>query len=190
LHPEPMFPRGHRSGALVALAVALVLALIGWGAVSLRPVVSFAPSPMEIPVGGVRASVVQRNLADTRRLMPGGVVEAGWLPSGFVLTQAEYSPGGAGEPTVSLDLYYTAGANHVASVHIWQTLATDLAGKDPVGIGQWLDIDAASWSALTLDDGRLQLSTRTRDGRTISLDGNLSADLMRRIAGQLVRRGG
>jgi hypothetical protein len=168
----------------------LAVLLIGWGIINLPPVVSFTPSPMEIPVGGVRADVVQRNLADARRLMPGGVVEAGWLPSGFVLSQAAYGPGGAGEPIDSLDLSYTAGAGHVSSVHIWQTLAPDLGGKDPVGIGQWLDIDAASWSALTLDGGRLQLSTRTRDGRTISIDGDLSADLMRRIAGQLVTRGG
>lgn len=172
----------------------LAVLLIGWGIGSLRPVVSLAPSPMEIPVGGVRASVVERNLADARKLMPGGVVEAGWLPSGFVLSQAEYSPGGAGEPIVSLDLSYAAGAsqgaNHVSNVHIWQTLATDLGGKDPVGIGPWLDIDAASWSVLPLDGGRLQLSTQTQDGRTVTLDGNLSADLMRRIAGQLVRRGG
>jgi hypothetical protein len=188
LHPR--FLRGHRYSAIAAVGGVLAVLLIGWGIVFLPPVVSFAPSPMEIPVGGVRASVVQRNLADARRLMPGGVVEAGWLPSGFVLSQAEYNPGGPGEAIVSLDLSYTAGASNGSSVHIWQTLADDLGGKDPVGMGVWLDIDATSWSALTLDGGRLQLSTRTRDGRTVSLDGNLSTDRMRRIAGQLVRRGG
>lgn len=170
------------AGGVVAVAIAVVvLALL-----IVQPPRSLVPQPTatEIAVGGVRAAIVRHNLADARSLMPGGVVEPGWLPGGFFLTQAEYNrPGSTIGPIDSVDLYYQGPGGR--NVHVWQTLGQNLGSKAPVGVGE---VVPGVWDSLELPGGRLQLSTRASDGRTVTVDGNLPADEVQEIVQRLVTR--
>lgn len=177
------------ASALLVVGIALVL---GLGHVQIGPFGwssgANVPSATEIPIGGPRAAVVRENLDAARQFMPGGLVEPGWLPAGVVLTNAEYDRPGTTGPIDSVDLSYAGpGSGATGQVHIWQTVARDLGAKDPVGVGASVPLGGATWSLLT-SPGRLALSTRTADGRTISLDGNLARDAMERIAASLVVR--
>lgn len=90
-------------------------------------------TPAEVPVGGVRAPIIRENLVAARTGMPGGLLEPGWLPDGFVLVNADYM--GAANEIQSVDLDYD-GVTHY--LHIWQSHATpDQLGEiDPLPKGE------------------------------------------------------
>ncbi len=146
------------------------------------------PTPTDIPVGGVRAPITQQNLVAAREGMPGGLLEPGWLPDGFVLVNAEY--GGAGDE-MSVDLFYV-GPSH--QLHIWQTRISpaELGAQDPVPMGQ--PLQDTGWNANPLPaaqvggDGVVEFSTRLEDGRTITLDSDLDEGTMRRVLDSLYFR--
>ncbi len=178
------------ASALVVVGVAVALGpghgqmgQLGWWSAGASP-----PLGTEIPIGGARATIVRENLEAARRLMPGGLIEPGWLPAGYVLTNAEYDRPGTSGPIASVDLSYAGpGSGATGDVHIWQTVARDLGTKGPVGVGVSVPLDGVTWSLATLRGG-LALSARTADGRTISLDGDLGRDAMERIAASLAVR--
>ena len=160
--------------------VVTVLGLAGCGA--------NMPTPTDIPVGGVRAPITQQNLVAAREGMPGGLLEPGWLPDGFVLVNADYI--GAGNE-MSVDLFYV-GPSH--QLHIWQTRISpaELGAQDPVPKGQ--PLDGTDWNANPLpaaqvgSDGVVEFSTRLEDGRTITVDSDLDEGTMRRILESLYSR--
>ena len=183
----PAYAIAAAGGLLLVVGIALLLGVGRYPAGSLawwsR---GSAPSAMGVPIGGSLATVVRANLEAARRRMPGGLVEPGWLPAGFILTNAEYNSAATGGPLISVDLSYSRpGFAVIGQVHIWQTLARDLGRKDPVGIGTRVQIGSATWS-LVENGATLALSRRMADGRTISLDGNLGLDAMKSIAAALV----
>ena len=161
--------------------VATLLVLAGCGA--------NMPTPTDIPVGGVRAPITQQNLVAAREGMPGGLLEPGWLPDGFVLVHADYIE--AGNEIASVDLVYD-GPDH--QLHIWQTRISpaELGAQDPVPMGQ--PLQDTRWNANPLPaaqvggDGVVEFSTRLEDGRTITLDSDLDEGTMRRVLDSLYFR--
>lgn len=172
---------GKRRAALIAIppAVALVATACGWP----------SQTPVEIPVGGVREGITAANLAAARDGMPGGLLEPGWLPEGFELVHAEYVK--VGRQVESVDVVYENGTNYV---HLWQTQLSpeELGVKDPVTKGE--PIDDTGWNMNPLNaarvgrEGVVEYSTRLPDGRTVTVDSDLPADVMRRILESLYLR--
>jgi hypothetical protein len=143
---------------------------------------SSAPTPSEIPVGGVRESIIRQNLAAARNGFRGGLLEPGWLPDSFVLVGAEYSQ--QGSEIDSVDLRYEAGPHYL---HIWQTDASpeQLGEKDPVAKAE--PMPGTQWNRHPLSaeqvgrDGVVEYSRRLDDGRTVSIDSDLDQDTMRHV---------
>lgn len=163
--------------------VAAALALSGCAALG--------PARTDVPVGGVRAEIVTDNRAAAREKFPGGLLEPAWLPEGFELVQLEYA--GGGRHVDSVDQAYMAGELYV---HIWQTVAELPPEADPLSGGQPVDIAGVTWHVERPDPGDvgragvIVLNARLEDGRTVSVDGNLSEDSMRRVVESLVLVGG
>lgn len=153
---------------------AFVLALTGCGA--------NMPVPTDIPIGGVRAPITQQNLVAARESMPGGLLEPGWLPDGFVLVNADFIK--AGNQISSVDLNY-ASADH--ELHIWQTHLSpnELGESDPVPKGR--PLEGTEWSANRLPaaqvghDGVVEYAIRLDDGRTVTVDSDMDEETMRRV---------
>ena len=161
----------------------LVLVLAGCG-LALSP-------PAEIPIGGVRAAITGENLAAARSEMPGGLLEPGWLPDGFVLVNADYI--GTGNRIGSVDLAYESGTNYL---HVWQSHVSpeDLGARDPVRNGA--PLEGTDWNANPLPEaqvgrpGVVEFSTRLEDGRTVTVDSGLDIETMRRVLESLYLRDG
>ncbi len=88
----------------------------------------------------------------------------------------------------SVDLFYEDGGGN--TLHIWQTNIPDLAalGKDPVGVGETLNLDARAWSSTTQTSGArpLQiLSARFPTGLTVSIDSTLGLGELERVASSI-----
>ncbi|HET8776237.1 MAG TPA: hypothetical protein VFN76_01125 [Candidatus Limnocylindria bacterium] len=149
------------------------------------------PTP-DIPIAGLREPITRENLEAARGGMAGGLLEAGWLPDGFALVNADYIEQGGS--IWSVDLFYQHADG--ASVHIWQTLvsAAELGDKDPVALSE--PIPSTDWNANPLPAGQVgrpgvvEFSTRLDDGRTVSIDSDLGRDIMLRILESLVMRSG
>jgi hypothetical protein len=160
----------------VITATLLVLAGCGLG----------VPTPTEIPIGGVREPFTRENLVAARAGMPGGLLEPGWLPDGFVLVHADY----IGE---SVDLAYEGAGR---SLHIWQThISPDQLGEsDPVPKGE--PLEGTEWNANPLPAaqvgraGVVEYSARLADGRTVSVDSDLEASAIERVLASLYLRTG
>ncbi len=174
-----------RSRLALALACAVVLAACD-GSVLPTPV------PTDIPIGGVREPITRQDLAAAREEMPGGLLEPAWLPDGFALVHIGYF-GGLEQST---DLYYDDGVQYL---HIWQAHrdAADIGDSDPVALGEPIEIgDDIEWhsnpgvAAQTGRIGVVEYSARWTDGRTISVDGDLSPDLMVRVLKSIAVRDG
>lgn len=148
------------------------------------------PRPTDIPVGGARAPITQQNRVAAREGMPGGLLEPGWLPDGFVLVSADYIE--ADDQIESVDVSYQGPSHYL---HIWQTNASPehLGDKDPVPMGQ--PIAGTVWGANPLPAaqigraGVVEYSARLADGRTASIDSDLDADTMKRVLEMLYLRG-
>jgi hypothetical protein len=148
-------------------------------------------TPAEVPVGGVRAPIIRENLVAARTGMPGGLLEPGWLPAGFVLVNADYM--GAANEIQSVDLDYD-GVTHY--LHIWQSHATpDQLGEiDPLPKGE--PIEGTEWNANPLPaaqvgrPGVIEFSTRLEDGRTVTVDSDLDEDTMGRVLESLYLQDG
>ena len=147
------------------------------------------PAATDIPVGGVRAPITQENLVAARD-QPGGLLEPGWLPEGFVLVHADYIE--ARNEISSVDLFY-GGPEH--ALHIWQTGIPpgELGAEDPVPKGQ--PLAGTDWNVNRLPaaqvgrEGVVEYSTRLGDGRTVTVDSDLDDDTMRRVLESLYFRG-
>ena len=161
---------------------AAVLLLSGCGGIM--------PTPADIPIGGVRAPITEQNLVAAREGMPGGLLEPGWLPEGFVLVHADYIE--AGSEISSVDLFYK-GAEH--GLHIWQTAMSpdELGAEDPLPLGE--PLAGTDWNANELSaaqvgsEGVVEYSTRLEDGRTVTIDSDLDEATMRRVLEALHLRG-
>jgi len=170
--------------ATLLVAVSMTVALVGCAALT--------PTPAEIPIGGVREPFTRQDLAAARERMPGGLLEPAWLPDRFELVHVGRSGGANQIETVDLD--YSDGTSYV---HIWQThLSPDqLGGSDPfplgvpVGIGGEVEWHANALSAAQVfREGVVEYSARLPDGRTVSVDSDLDADVMRRVLESLLLR--
>ena len=165
----------------------LALAVVACDALPLSP--SPTPAPTEIPFGGERASITPRDLAAAREGMPGGLVEPSWLPDGFELMLVSYF-GGLEDST---DLYYNDGEH---SLHIWQAFRGpgELGPKDPFDYGDRSPIgDTVEWHATSLEDqlqtdGLVEYRGRLPDGRTVTVDSTLDAEVMERVLQSLYVR--
>ena len=143
-----------------------------------------AAAPTEFPIGGLREPITRQNLADVQREFPGEFLQAGWLPAGFELVNVEYVE--SANRIESVDLQYAFGD---ASLHIWQSELPDedLATKDPVATGDPISIGGVNWHANALPAtqagraGVIAFSARMADGHSISIDGNLGADVMKHV---------
>jgi hypothetical protein len=142
-----------------------------------------APIPPDVPIGGVREPITRQDLAAAREGMPGGLLEPAWLPDGFMLMHVGYF-GGLEQST---DLYYDDGAHYL---HMWQAHRdpADLGDSDSVALGEPIEIGGnLEWRAnprVGAQVGRpgvVEYSTRWADGRTISVDSDLEAELMMRV---------
>ncbi len=164
----------------VLLTISLVLA--GCGA--------NMSTPTDFPVGGMRPLMTQQNLVAAREGMPGGLLEPGWLPDGFVVVNADYIE--ANNQIESVDVYYQGPSHYL---HIWQTNASPehLGDKDPVRMGE--PIAGTVWGANPLPAaqigraGVVEYSARLADGRTASVDSDLDADTMKPVLESLYLRG-
>jgi hypothetical protein len=153
-----------------------------YGVVSTPSTTPNVPAPSEIPVGGVREAITRQNLAAARNGMPGGLLEPGWLPNGFVLVYADYNQ--QSTEIDSVDLRYEADGHYI---HVWQTRASpeQLGEKDPVAKGK--PLRGTQWNTDTVPaeqvgrDGVVEYSTRLPDARTVSIDSDLDQDTMRHV---------
>lgn len=149
------------------------------------------PTPANVPVGGVGARIVREDLLAARTGMPGGLLEPGWLPDGFVLVNADYIE--AANQIQSVDLAYDGVTNYL---HIWQSYASpdELGESDPVPKGE--PIEGTEWNANPLPvaqvgrPGVVEFSTRLEDGRTVTIDSDLDDNTMRRVLESLHLRDG
>jgi hypothetical protein len=142
-----------------------------------------ATLPTDIPITGDWAQFVRRDLAAARQGTANGLLEPCWLPDGYSLVQLFYFPA-EGDST---DLHYTDG---VHPLHIWQAQKApgELGADDPVLHGEPInsggDIDWVAETRSRADagvDGFVIYSARLADGRTVSIDSTLPADVMQRV---------
>jgi hypothetical protein len=123
--------------------------------------------------------------------MPGGLLEPGWLPDGFVLVHADFIE--AGNRIESVDLAYDRAGSYL---HIWQThISPDQLGEsDPVPQGE--PLEGTEWNANPLPAaqvgraGVVEYSARLADGRTVSVDSDLEASVIERVLALLYLRTG
>lgn len=175
---------GQMTRQVALIAVVFTVALGGCAAL--------APAPTEIPIGGVREPVTRQDLAAAREGMPGGLLEPAWLPGGFELVNVGYI--GAANQIETVDMNYGDGTNYL---HIWQTQVSpdELGETDPVPLGDPIAIGGdVEWHANPLPGaqggrgGIVEFSARLPDGRTVSVDGDLDADVMKRVLESLYLR--
>jgi hypothetical protein len=148
------------------------------------------PTAPEIPIGGVRGPITRENLHAARDGMADGLLEAGWLPDGFALVNAEYDEQGG--RIWSADLVYERPDGRY--VHIWQTHVSsdDLGDQDPVALGE--PISGRDWNANALSlaqvgrPGVVEFSARLDDGRTVSIDSDLERATILRVLDSLSLR--
>jgi hypothetical protein len=175
LDQNGVLPDAHRMRRVIT-ATLLVLAGCGLG----------VPTPSEIPIGGLREPFTRENLVAAREGMPGGLLEPGWLPDGFVLVHADF----IGE---TVDLAYEGAGRYL---HIWQThVSPDQLGEsDPVPKGE--PLEGTGWNANPLPAqqvgraGVVEYSARLADGRTVSVDSDLEASVIERVLASLYLRTG
>ena len=142
-----------------------------------------AAAPTEVPIGGLREPITRQNLARVQQNFP-GLLEAGWLPASFELVNVEYVE--TAHRIESVDMNYARGDVYL---HIWQSQLTvaDLGAKDPVATGDPTSIGGVTWRANALSaeqagrEGITAFSARMPDGHTVSVDGNLGADVMKHV---------
>ncbi len=147
-------------------------------------------SPTEVAIGGVRPEITRADLAAARVDMLGGLLEPCWLPDGFQLAHIAYT--GLGPP--STDLWYDGGDLYL---HMWQTYLrpSELGSEDPVALGEPTSIgDDIEWRANPLAHrqigraGVVEYSARLPDGRTVSIDTDVSGDDIERLLNSLCVR--
>ena len=182
---EKVVGMGQVIGQAALIAVVSIAAVLGGCA-------ALAPTPTEIPIGGVREPVTRQDRAAAREGMPGGLLEPAWLPGGFELVNVGYI--GTANQVETVDLNYDDGSNYV---HIWQThLSADQLGEtDPFPLGDPIAIGGdVEWHANALPaeqagrKGVMEFSARLPDGRTVSVDSDLDADVMERVLESLYLR--
>jgi hypothetical protein len=176
-------------GSAVRIGLGLVLALTVVGCGVLPWPSTPTPGPTEIPFGGERASITPMDLAAAREGMPGGLVEPSWLPDGFELMFVAFY-GGLEDST---DLHYNDGEHQL---HIWQAFRGpgELGPKEPFDYGDRIPIgDTVEWHSTSLEDqlrtdGLVEYRGRMPDGRTVTVDSTLDAEVMERILQSLYVR--
>jgi hypothetical protein len=139
-------------------------------------------TPSEIPVGGAREQFTREDLATARDRISGCLLEPGWLPEGFELVNVGYQQ--TMGDIVSVDLHYRDAGGR--SLHIWQAHVSpeELGNDDPLGRGELMAIGDETWDVVTQADWS-SFSTRFPDGRTVSVDGDLSTEEMRGVVGSI-----
>lgn len=172
---------------LVSGALMLVVGATGCGLIP-------APPPSEIPIGGPRAGVIAVDIVEARQEMEGGLLEPTWLPEGFELVNVGYLR--VGHHIESADLNFDDGTRYL---HVWQTLTELDPESDPLRGGEQAEVGDVVWlverppAAQLGRENVLVYSTRMADGRTVSVDSDLGAEVMERVLASLaigVREGG
>ncbi len=170
-----------------ALALAVVLAQLMACNASI-PSATSTPAPTDVPIGGVRPTITRQDLAAARDHMAGGLLEPCWLPDGFHLDHIAYFA-----PERSADLWYGGGDHYL---HIWQVhrQPAELGSDDPVTQGNPRSTETDEWRVRPLsaaqvgESGIVEYSSRWADGRTLSIDSDLDADVMERVLGSICVR--